>query len=234
LQGSSLTLVYIIVLMTIILLAYLVNRRRKLSFNFDFKLNRFYLLPLILLILFAFQIGINLPVQKIINSLVFNEIIVSKIFYSSVYIIGALSFGPILEEVLFRGIILKGLLSNYKPWKAILISAVIFGIIHGQPLMIPGAILFGICFGYLYYKTNSLGITILCHFTTNLFGMVGSYLNYRFGKPNFKIISDLYGNFSLIFIIVLAIMFIISSYFLVKKLIKNQLFLSIIDNYPKS
>jgi hypothetical protein len=195
-------------------LALNVNKRRKLSDNFNFRINHISLLLLISL-LFAFQLGINLPAQKVLHSLFFTEITKTKSFYSIIYILGALSFGPILEEILFRGIILRGLLYSYSPWKAIILSAVIFGIIHGQPIIIMGGIFFGIFLGYIYYKSNSLGLTILLHFSTNLFGIMGSYLNYRLGSPNFKNISDLYGNYSLILIITLAIMFLIISYFLI-------------------
>ena len=44
---------------------------------------------------------------------------------------------PILEELLFRGIILEAFLKNYSPWKAIIWSSIIFGVfrlikIHSQ------------------------------------------------------------------------------------------------------
>lgn len=213
-EEFSSTLVYVIVFITIILLALNVNKKRKLRYNFNFKINHISLLLLISL-LFTFQLAINLPAQKVLHSLFFTEIIKAKSFYSFSYILGALSFGPILEEILFRGIILKGLLYSNSPWKAIILSAVIFGIIHSQPIIILGGIFFGIFLGYIYYKTNSLGLTILLHFATNLFGIIGSYLNYRLGSPNFKMISDLYGNYSLVLIIVLTIMFIVVSYFLI-------------------
>jgi membrane protease YdiL (CAAX protease family) len=229
----SLTIIYVIVLNIMILLAFYVNKKRKLSFNFNFKLNHFNLL-LFIFLLFTFQLGINLPAQKVFHSLIFSEIIKTKSFYSFIYILGALSFGPILEEILFRGIILKGLLYSYSPWKAIILSSVIFGIIHGRPIVIPGAIFFGIFLGYVYYKTNSLGITILLHFLTNLFGLIGSYINYSFGSPNFNMVSDLYGDLSWFLIIFLVIMFIITSYFLVEKFIKNQLFIKNFDNSQKS
>ena len=77
---------------------------------------------------------------------------------------------PILEEIFFRGIILEGFLKNYPPQKAIIWSALIFGIVHMNPWQAIGATFAGLIIGWIYWKSNSLipGITI--HFTNNLIG----------------------------------------------------------------
>ena len=74
---------------------------------------------------------------------------------------------PLLEEILFRGIILEGFLKNYSPKKAILLSAVIFGAIHLNPWQASGAFLIGILIGWLYWKTRSLMPGIIIHFVNN-------------------------------------------------------------------
>lgn len=209
------TVLYIIVVTVIILIAYFINYRRKLTLNFSFRLKRLRLLPLLFLVLFSFQLTINLPFQKIYNTLF--SIALHNSSYSMVFILNAILIGPLLEEILFRGIILKGLLSNYSPKKAILISAIIFGLIHGQPSMIPGAICFGLLFGYIYYKTHSIGTTILLHAATNLFGIFASYLNHHFGNANFHTITDLYGDYSIVLVVTLFITFIASFWYLFKK-----------------
>src|SRR3954462_10223807 len=35
-------------------------------------------------------------------------------------------FGPLTEEIVFRGLLLRGLLGRYRPWTAIIVSAVFF------------------------------------------------------------------------------------------------------------
>ncbi len=76
---------------------------------------------------------------------------------------------PILEEVLFRGIILKGLINNgTQPITAIIISAVIFGVVHFNPWQFAGALLLGLVLGLVYYRTNSLLVPILLHAFNNL------------------------------------------------------------------
>ena len=78
-------------------------------------------------------------------------------------------FAPIIEEIIFRGIIQKGLLNKVvKPWKAILISAFFFGLVHGNPWQFIGAVLLGSVLGLVYYKTKSLLLPILLHAFNNL------------------------------------------------------------------
>ena len=96
--------------------------------------------------------------------------------------------GPILEEMLFRGAITKVLLHKYSPVKAIIFSALIFGIFHINPAQVVGATLSGVLFAWLYYKTGSLVPGILVHILNNSLSVVLS-LHY----PDVKYTSDLLG-----------------------------------------
>lgn len=84
----------------------------------------------------------------------------------------SLTFGcllaPVLEEILFRGILLRGLLRNYAPAVAIGQSALLFGIIHFNPAQSLFAFCFGITLGWLYYRTQSLMLCIALHALNNL------------------------------------------------------------------
>lgn len=75
--------------------------------------------------------------------------------------------GPIFEEILFRGVITKVLLKRYSPVKAIAASAVIFGVIHGNPVQILSAGLIGLLLAWVYYRTGSLIPCILMHIINN-------------------------------------------------------------------
>ena len=82
-------------------------------------------------------------------------------------------FAPFFEEWLCRGMVLRGLLGNkVKPVWAILISAAFFAFIHLNPWQALPAFLLGCLFGYVYYKTGSLQLTMLMHFTNNTFALV--------------------------------------------------------------
>ena len=84
-------------------------------------------------------------------------------------------FAPFFEEWLCRGMILRGLLGNrVKPVWAIVISAAFFAFIHLNPWQAVPAFLLGCLFGYVYYKTGSLKLTMLMHFTNNTFSLVMS------------------------------------------------------------
>lgn len=76
-------------------------------------------------------------------------------------------FAPIFEEWLCRGIILRGLLSKMSPTGAITISALFFAVIHLNPWQALPAFILGMWFGYVYYKTGSLKLTMLMHFANN-------------------------------------------------------------------
>jgi membrane protease YdiL (CAAX protease family) len=75
--------------------------------------------------------------------------------------------GPILEEVLFRGIILEGFLNRYKPQKAIFWSALLFGLFHMNPWQFIPAFITGLLLGYLYLKTRSILPVIFIHIIIN-------------------------------------------------------------------
>ena len=87
-------------------------------------------------------------------------------------------FAPFFEEWLCRGMILRGLLgTKVKPVWAIVISAVFFAVIHLNPWQAVPAFLLGCLFGYVYYKTGSLKLTMLMHFANNTFALVTSQID---------------------------------------------------------
>ena len=87
----------------------------------------------------------------------------------TVMVITAVIMAPIFEEIIFRGIMQKGMLNNgVEPWKAILLSSILFGLIHGNPWQFVGATLLGCVLGLVYYKTKSLLLPMLLHGFNNL------------------------------------------------------------------
>lgn len=76
-------------------------------------------------------------------------------------------FAPFFEEWLCRGVVLRGMLKKVRPAWAIVISAGFFALIHGNAWQAVPAFLMGLLFGYVYYKTGSLKLTMLMHFANN-------------------------------------------------------------------
>jgi len=86
-------------------------------------------------------------------------------------------FAPLFEEWLCRGMVLRGLLGNgVKPVWAIVISAVFFALIHMNLWQAVPAFLLGCLFGYVYFKTGSLKLTMLMHFVNNTIALVMSQI----------------------------------------------------------
>jgi membrane protease YdiL (CAAX protease family) len=80
--------------------------------------------------------------------------------------------GPIIEEILFRGIILNGLLKMYSNKMAIITSSLIFGLIHFNIYQFCMAFLFGIFLAFLYLKTHSIILCIFAHVFHNIYTTV--------------------------------------------------------------
>lgn len=81
-------------------------------------------------------------------------------------------FAPFFEEWLCRGIILRGLLKKVSPAWAIVISSLIFGLIHMNLWQAIPAFLIGCLLGYVYYKTGSLKLAMLMHCINNTLSVV--------------------------------------------------------------
>ncbi len=90
--------------------------------------------------------------------------------------IGALSIAlmaPWVEELLFRGAIMPSLdKKGTAPWRGILLSSLLFGLIHVNPAQVLFAIPMGIAFGWIVWRTNSLLTAIIGHTLNNSFGVL--------------------------------------------------------------
>jgi uncharacterized protein len=82
-------------------------------------------------------------------------------------ILAVVVIAPIVEEIIFRGMLLKGFLNHYSVRKSIILSALLFGIIHMNPWQFVGAFAAGIILGWWYVKTDSIITTIFGHALNN-------------------------------------------------------------------
>ena len=82
-------------------------------------------------------------------------------------ILGPVLSASILEEGLFRGLILYGFLRNYPLKKALIFSALLFSVLHMNPWQFVGAFIMGIVFGWWYHRTQSLWPCIVGHILNN-------------------------------------------------------------------
>ncbi len=127
-----------------------------------------------------FTIGIIIPLEFTYEKLgiemdanterVFAELMKEPWGYVAVGIMA-----PLAEEIVFRGAILRSLLdmmSKKNHWVAILISAALFGVVHGNAAQFANALLMGLLLGWMYYRTKSLVPGILMHWVNNTLAYV--------------------------------------------------------------
>ena len=90
--------------------------------------------------------------------------------------------GPLLEELLFRGAITRELLCRYSPKKAILLSALLFGVFHLNPVQVVGATLIGLLLAWLYWRTRSIVPGLVLHILNNSLSL---YLSHRYAGVDY-------------------------------------------------
>ncbi|WP_315168052.1 CPBP family intramembrane glutamic endopeptidase [Metaclostridioides mangenotii] len=100
-----------------------------------------------------------------------NEQFINKESLLTQLIAGCL-VAPIIEEIIFRGVIIGRLFKN-KPYVGIVVSSVMFGLLHFSNIILaPMFILSGLIFSVAYYRTKKLEVSISMHIMINLFWLI--------------------------------------------------------------
>lgn len=109
-------------------------------------------------------------------------------------------FAPVVEEIVFRGAILRillGLFNRSWHWVAIIFSALIFGAIHLNLAQGLHAFVIGLLLGWMYYRTSSVVPGILLHWINNTVAYLMFHLMPQFGDG--KLIDFFHGDESLMY-----------------------------------
>ncbi|RAW00652.1 CPBP family intramembrane glutamic endopeptidase [Pseudochryseolinea flava] len=141
--------------------------------TYSFHGASFKMLLLIVVATVAIQLGVISPLVDLIPMPervqdFFTGLEAGGIFSFLLVVVAA----PVLEELIFRGVILDGLLKRYSPRKAIILSSALFGIIHLNPWQFVAATILGVFIGWIYFKTNNLLLCIIIHFANNLLAFI--------------------------------------------------------------
>lgn len=137
--------------------------------------------PLITL-LYAFMliIGVNIVLDPLTSMAPVSDVLIRMMHAMRAdplpFLFVTVIAAPVLEELTFRGIILDGYLKNYRPMQGILISALLFGLIHGNLTQGIGAGILGIIFGWVYWRTGSIIPVIFLHFANNGLAFAGTLM----------------------------------------------------------
>jgi membrane protease YdiL (CAAX protease family) len=70
---------------------------------------------------------------------------------------------PVVEELFFRGLVLRSIQARYSDWLALVGSSILFALVHFQLLTLPALFLFGMVAGYCAQRTKRLGMSIFAH-----------------------------------------------------------------------
>lgn len=79
---------------------------------------------------------------------------------------------PISEEIIFRGLMLSRFKKGLPRWLAILLTSLLFGLVHGQILWIAYAFFLGILLCMVVERTGSILASILVHAIFNALGTI--------------------------------------------------------------
>lgn len=103
--------------------------------------------------------------------------------------------GPVAEEMVFRGAVLRSLLKLFPAkvhWWPILISAVLFGAVHMNMAQFVHALPIGLLLGWMYYRTGSIIPGLLFHWVNNTVAYVMFNIMPQMGDG--KLIDIFHGN----------------------------------------
>ncbi|MEX1376819.1 MAG: type II CAAX endopeptidase family protein [Eubacteriales bacterium] len=114
----------------------------------------------------------------------------------------------IFEEMIFRGILQKGILRNAKPRTAILISSVLFMLMHLSVESMPFTFIMGCILGYLAYRTGSIIPSMMLHFVNNSIAVISLYvleLN-KMNNPLLEEVKDIseFNSFEIMIVLIIA------------------------------
>lgn len=112
-------------------------------------------------------LGIGMAV--VLNMLIFlfnlnNEMADLNIYLA---ILSSGIIGPILEEMLFRYVFLNRLSNFFTMRNAILLSSLVFALLHGDIVTMIYAFIMGFIFAYVYVKYDNIKVSIMCHISAN-------------------------------------------------------------------
>lgn len=108
------------------------------------------------------------PIQGVAQVAASSETLVEQLAVLAAVVVAA----PIIEEIIFRGMLLSVLRRSLSLWPAILISAAVFAGIHlldpNAIAVVPGLFVLGVVLGYVALKRGDLSLAIAMHSGINL------------------------------------------------------------------
>ena len=206
-KEASMLIYYLLAVGIPFWIVYAIRKSKTNENSFNLAIENKRIIPLVILGTIALLFGIIAP----IGSLIPMPESIKKVFMDFMSQTGFFPFfllviaAPILEELIFRGIILDGLLKMYSPTKSILISSLLFGLVHLNPWQFVTGLMIGIFSGWVYYRTRSLSFSIIIHASANCSGFLMRYLTDIDSSMNDSLVETYGGWTNLILSIVCSV-----------------------------
>lgn len=169
-KSPSMLIYYVVVLLIPIFIFHFLKKKKEGSVSYQILPMKPLLVTLLTIITLALQWGVlgplteQIPIPELLEKVMLDLLLQANNVFGFITVAIA---APILEEILFRGIILDGLLKRKSPKSAILISSFLFAFIHLNPWQFFEAFVAGLLLGWVYYHTKNVGYCILIHFVNN-------------------------------------------------------------------
>jgi len=199
----------------------------KFSEVFSFKLFNLLVIPSMVIAFGGLQYflnEINIHFEKILPPPAWFMELFSRLFNSDLGVWGGILriviIAPIVEELIFRGVIMAGFSRIYHPVFAIFFSALLFGLFHLNPWQFPAAFALGLVLGWIRIRTGSVLACIAGHAIHNGLVFLSVYYYTDLNDLSFMQsgISKNYGIHLLVVVIG-----IVSIWFFTRKGAKNQI-----------
>ena len=180
-----------------VLFLYLIFKLPKKDIRNEWKLNSFAFRDILKSCVLTFSLSSVFSLLTLNADIENSRLIASSAeYYSSMVpflgtvlmILNLLVIAPFAEELALRGIVYTRIEKELKPIVAIIVSAVLFGLMHfmaGGIILVAGATIMGLAFGLLMYKYKSLWLCIIAHMCANLPDFI--YSKERFASGGLKI-----------------------------------------------
>ncbi|MCC8141628.1 MAG: CPBP family intramembrane metalloprotease [Lachnospiraceae bacterium] len=132
---------------------------RKIISIFVLAFSLIYLSDVVMIVLYRIM-----PNQFVSNNSNLNEALSGIVWLTMLY---AVILGPVIEEIIFRGLVFGYARKVFPVWLALIFQAALFGIYHWNLTQGIYAFVIGLFLGYLCLKGPGIRYSIPCHMTIN-------------------------------------------------------------------
>lgn len=223
---------YVCSMTTPFVIFHFLKKKEEGEVNYGLKPKSVLAVVLLTIVTLAIQWGVTSPIAELIPMPDFVQALLEDLTkdLNDIYGLIMVAFAaPILEELIFRGIILDGLLKRRSVLSAILISSFLFAFVHLNPWQFPAAMILGCFSGWVYFRTRNLIYSIIIHFVNNFGASALLFLFPEMENMDQSIPSIIGGEKNLTVFIIACISVTVAGIFVLNKTLKQEKEIDLLD-----